>query len=97
MTDYIPIDEIPHRRHATQYPYAEWRDRFDADSSSERKIPGGMALEITGLMTGKKVSTCRTLIAQYLKYHDLPLVVLMRNERLFIVRKAEAPTKERVR
>ena len=56
-----------------------------------------MALEITALMTGKKVSTCRTLIAQYLKYHDLPLVVLMRNERLFIVRKAEAPTKEKVR
>ena len=91
MSDYISIDEIPLHGNATVWPYAEWRARFDADSSSQRKIPDGMALEITDQLNGKKMNTCRTSIAQYLKHHDMPLVVTMRGERLFIMRKAEAP------
>ena len=84
MSDYIPIDELPPiQGHGTQYPYAEWL-----------KIPEGMALEITDLVDGQPVVEVRTVIAQYFKRHDMPLMVTMRRERLFIVRKAEAPTKE---
>ena len=97
MSDCIPIDEIPSHGNATVWPYLEWRDRFDADSSSQRKIPKGMALEITDQLNGQPMVNARTVIAQYLKAHDMRLVVMMRSERLFIVRKAEAPTKERVR
>ena len=76
MSDYISIDEIPHRGNATHYPYAEWL-----------KIPEGKALEITEQLNGKTVAIVRTIIAQYLRSHDLSLVVMMRGERLFVARK----------
>ena len=83
MSEYISIDEIPLHGNAAQRPYDEWL-----------KIPEGMALEITDLVDGQPVALCRTVIAQYFKRHDMPLVVMMRRERLFVARKAKAPTKE---
>ena len=85
MSDCVPMAEGPATASA-RYPYAEWL-----------KIPDGMALEISDQLNGQPPRSCRQAIAAYFKYHDMPLVVLMRSERLFIVRKAEAPTKKRKR
>ena len=76
MSDYIPIDEIPLHGNATQRPYDEWL-----------KIPDGMALEITDQLNGQSVDNCRSTISDYFKRHDMPLVAMMRRERLFIARK----------
>ena len=76
MTDYIPIDEVPLHGNAKKRPYDEWL-----------KIPDGMALEITDQLNGQSVDNCRSIIADYFKRHDMPLVAMKRGERLFVERK----------
>ena len=76
MTDYMPIDEIPLHGNATRRPYDEWL-----------KIPEGMALEVTDQLNGQAIGNYRSCVADYFRTHNMPLVVMMRGERLFVVRK----------
>lgn len=79
---YISINDIPQSgAHALEiYPYQEWA----------RDIPPGMALEITKQLNGQKVKHVRATIHNAFKRHNLPLKVVGRKERIFIVQPAES-------
>ena len=77
MSKYIDVDDIPgagtSRRN--KYPYDEWL-----------AIPDGRAVEITELLDGVKIVNVRATLHQHIRANRLPLRIVSRGERLFILK-----------
>ena len=78
MSEYLSPDEIPGKK--IKWPYNEW----------VAKIPKGELLEITNLLNGRTALSVRSTIYSYCHNHNLPLDAVVRGDRVFVLRKAEA-------
>ena len=76
QSQYIDVSELPQHMGA-RFPYNKW----------VQDIPEGKLLEITESVNGKK---SRAAIAQTIKNGGLPLRIISRGDRLFILKVAPA-------